>query len=96
MAARNKAREFQERLEKRKQVQKPASLMSPPEFAPRQNRAAMLRKGQTPSDQTPMRTAREMAEAAARNKARDAAERAERRKSVALPASLGSPQIVSR
>lgn len=95
MAARNKAREYQERLEKRKQVQTPASLMSPPEIAPRQNRAALLRQGQIPTEQTPMKTAREMAEAAARNKARDAAERAERRKSVTLPASLGTPHIVS-
>ncbi|EKD05677.1 hypothetical protein A1Q2_00023 [Trichosporon asahii var. asahii CBS 8904] len=96
MAARNKAREYQERLEKRKQVQIPASLTSPPEIAPRQNRAALLRQGQVPTEQTPMKTAREMAEAAARNKARDAAERAERRKSVTLPASLGTPHIAPR
>lgn len=94
IAAANKAREAAERLEKRKSVQLPASLLAPlPENLPRQNRAALLRARQPVEDTA--RTPQEMAENAIRNKARDAAERAERRRSIQAPASLAAPAIVS-
>ncbi|KAL1413434.1 hypothetical protein Q8F55_001201 [Vanrija albida] len=96
IAARNKAREAAERAEKRRSVQLPASLVSPPELAPRQNRASQLRLGQAPSA-SPYRDPKEVAEQAVRNKARDAAERAEKIKSVQLPTSLtSSPAIAPR
>lgn len=95
IAARNKAREAAERAEKRRSVQLPASLVSPPELAPRPNRASQLRLGQAPTA-SPYRDPKEVAEQAVRNKARDAAERAEKIKSVQLPTSLTSnPVIVS-
>lgn len=93
IAAANKAREAAERLEKRRSVQLPVSLLAPvAEFQPRQNRAALLRAGLPVEDAS--RTAEQMAERALKNKARDAAERAERRRSLQAPASLAAPVIV--
>ncbi|KLT39767.1 hypothetical protein CC85DRAFT_330452 [Cutaneotrichosporon oleaginosum] len=94
MAAVNKAREAAERAERRKSLPRPTSLLLPSQL-PRQNRAALLRAGQTLETARPY-DAREMAENAARNKAREAAEYAQRRRTIQVPASLAAPAIPPR
>lgn len=65
--------------------------LAEPVVAPRQNRAAMLRLGISVEEPT-----RDMAASAAANKARDAAERAERRRSIQLPINLTHPESLPR
>lgn len=92
-AARNRARDLAEREQRRRSVALPQSLNNP-DVMPRQNRAALLRRGgqmAAPQGRDP----REVAEQAIVNKEREAAERLAKRKSVALPASLAAPSIVS-
>jgi hypothetical protein len=72
-------------------LQNVASLAEP-SVAPRQNRAALLRAGVTMEEPA----ARNVAENAVRNKARDLAEREMRRKSVVLPLSLSNPDMLPR
>ncbi|GMK59291.1 hypothetical protein CspeluHIS016_0703060 [Cutaneotrichosporon spelunceum] len=94
IAAINRARGAAERAERRKALPRPTSLLLPAQ-QPRQNRAALLRAGQTLEQARPY-DAREMAENAARNKAREAAEYAERRRTIQVPASLAAPAITPR
>ncbi|BEI89722.1 uncharacterized protein CcaverHIS019_0210840 [Cutaneotrichosporon cavernicola] len=94
MAAINKARGAAERAERRKSLPRPTSLLLPAQL-PRQNRAALLRAGQNLGKARPY-DAREMAENAARNKAREAAEYAERRRTIQVPASLSAPAVAPR
>jgi len=91
-AARNRARDLAEREQRRKSIALPQSL-SNPDVHPRQNRAALLRLGQVPAPKG--RNPRDVAEQAIINKEKEAAERLAKRKSVALPASLAAPAIVS-
>lgn len=69
-----------------------ASLASP-NMAPRGNRSSILRSGTAP---TLVAGKKDYAAQALINKANEKEERDRRRKSVALPASLSAPSIVSR
>jgi hypothetical protein len=62
-------------------------------MAPKQNKSSQLRAGEGTGPTAP--AAKDRAAMAEANKARDLAERVQRRKSVALPSSLSAPTIVS-
>lgn len=87
----NKANEKEERDRRRKSVALPASLTAPSSMMPRGNRSSMLRAGGAP---VPLMPKKDYAAQALINKANEKEERDRRRKSVALPASLGAPSTV--
>jgi hypothetical protein len=88
----NKANEKEARDLKRKSVALPASLSTPSSSVPLGNRSSILRAGGAPALAVGKK---DYAAQALINKANEKEERDRKRKSVALPASLGAPSTVS-